>query len=168
MSKYEAKKPLSIVIDDGTQKIPVVNKFGKLICNIYIRPTDFSILDRYDKFVKDFNGIIAPLTGMNIDRDGKTEFESDWEVIKSVEAEIKKRFDELFDMEEADEIFKTRNAFSSVGGEFYCTKVLMAIGNVITAAINEESERSMKKSKKYLSRPEGDSDDRVLTDGDQN
>ena len=71
-------------------------------------------------------------------------------------------------MEEADEIFKTRNAFSSVGGEFYCTKVLMAIGNVITAAINEESERSMKKSKKYLSRPEGDSDDRVLTDGDQN
>ena len=158
MSKYEAKKPLSIVIDDGTQKIPVVNKFGKLICNIYIRPTDFSILDRYDKFVKDFNGIIAPLTGMNIDRDGKTEFESDWEVIKSVEAEIKKRFDEL----------KTRNAFSSVGGEFYCTKVLMAIGNVITAAINEESERSMKKSKKYLSRPEGDSDDRVLTDGDQN
>ncbi|MGN0494084.1 MAG: hypothetical protein ACI4F7_10590 [Acutalibacteraceae bacterium] len=165
MLKNEPKKALSVIVDDGTQKIPVVNKFGKLICNIYIRPTDFSILDRYDKFVKDFNTIIAPLSGMDIDREGNAKFENDWEIIKSVEAEIKNRFNELFDMDEADEIFKTRSAFSSIGGEFFCTKVLMAIGNVIASAINTESEKALKKANKYITPPtEGDVDAGVFTE----
>ena len=31
------------IVDDGTREIPIVNKFGKLICNIYIRPADISM-----------------------------------------------------------------------------------------------------------------------------
>lgn len=39
-------KMLRGVVDDGTREIPLVNKFGKLICKVYMRPADMSILDR--------------------------------------------------------------------------------------------------------------------------
>ena len=55
-----ALKDLKGVIDDGTREIPLVNKFGKLICNIYIRPGDLSILDRYEDLTKDFADIVKP------------------------------------------------------------------------------------------------------------
>lgn len=140
----------TVVIDDGTQEIPIVNKFGKLICKVHIRPGDWSILDRYEKFIKDINAIIAPLQNIDIDREGNAETESGWKTLKSVEADIKKRFNELFDMDEADEIFAKRNAFSSVHGEFYCTKVLVALGSVIASTINMEVAESKRRTEKYL------------------
>ena len=143
-------KDFCAVVDDGTREIPLVNRFGKLICNVYIRPADFSILDRYNSMVKDFETIVEPLNGITIANDGTAQFDKDWEILKSVEDEIKKRFNELFDMEEADAIFEKRNAFSSVGGHFFCENVLLALEDVITDAINEEAERSKARVAKYL------------------
>lgn len=164
--------PLCATVDDGTREITVKNKFGKVICNIYIRPTDLSILDRYEKFQKDFEKIVEPLKSISIDRDGTATFEKDWAVIKSVETEIKSRFNELFDMDEADDIFATRNAFASVHGNFFCFNVLNALGGVIADAINAESDRIVHSSKveKYITPPtdtaEGDEDAGVFTNGD--
>lgn len=154
-------KPLSVTVDDGTQEITIKNKYGKVICNIYIRPTDLSILDRYEKFQSDFEKIVEPLQNISIERDGTASFEKDWEVIKSVEAEIKKRFNDLFDMDEADDIFATRNAFASVHGNFYCFNVLNALGGVIVDAINTESDRvaHSEKVNKYLTPPADTTED---------
>ena len=127
-----------------------MNRFGKLICNVYIRPADFSILDRYNSMVKDFEAIVEPLNGITIANDGTAQFDKDWEILKSVEDEIKKRFNELFDMEEADAIFEKRNAFSSVGGHFFCENVLLALEQVIVDAVNEEAEKSKARVAKYL------------------
>ena len=138
------------VVDDGTREIPIYNKFGKLICNVYMRPADFSIIDRYNDFIKDFDDIVKPLSGLDIKRDGTAEFDDDWEALKKVEQEIKDRFNALFDMEEADEIFAKRNAFSAVGGEFFCAKVLVALGEVILSAINEEAALSKARVDKYM------------------
>lgn len=138
------------VVDDGTREIPIVNKFGKLICNVYIRPSDLSILDRYEALMRDFEEIVKPLENVDISRDGTAFFEEGWAVLKGVETELKKRINELFDMEEADDIFAKRNAFSSVGGEFFCTHVLNALGDVIIAAVKEESAQSQKRMEKYL------------------
>ena len=149
-TKALTPKELRAVVDDGTREIPLLNKFGKLICNIYFRPADFSIIDRYNAMVKDFEGIVKPLSEISLANDGTAQFDKDWEVLKSVEDEIKKRFNELFDMEEADEIFAKRNAFSSVGGHFFCENVLLALEDVITDAINEEAERSKARVAKYL------------------
>lgn len=143
-------KELRAVVDDGTREIPLVNRFGKLICNIYIRPADFSIIDRYNAMLTDFEDIIKPLSEISLANDGTAQFDKDWEVLKAVEDEIKKRFNELFDMEEADEIFSKRNAFSSVGGRFFCENVLLALEGVITDAINEEAEKSKERVSKYL------------------
>lgn len=143
-------KVLKGVVDDGTREIPLVNKFGKLICNVYIRPADFSIIDRYNALMGDFEKIVQPLEDLSLKNDGTAAFDADWAVLKSVEADLKKKIDELFDMEEADAIFSTRNPFSSVGGEFFCLRVLQSLEGVIATAVEEEAALSQKRMSKYL------------------
>lgn len=139
-----------IVIDDGTRKIPIENQFGKHICDIYIRPTDFSILDRYQATVRDFKTVLEPLQSMSLNNDGSASFDKDWKTLKQVEEQIIKKINELFDMDEAAAIFKDRSPFASVGGEFYCMKVLTAIAEVITSALEEEAEASKARTSEYL------------------
>lgn len=139
------------VIDDGTREIPIVNKFGKLICNIYIRPADLSILDRYKQLTTDFNSIVEPLKNLDINNDGTASFDDDWKILKSVENELKQRINALFDMDEADAIFATRNPFSCIGGKFFCESVIEVIGNIIAEAVEEEMELSKARTDKYLS-----------------
>lgn len=157
------------VIDDGTREIPLVNKFGKLICNIYIRPADLSILDRYNQLSADFKTIVEPLKALSIKNDGTASFDADWQVLKSVENELKRRINALFDMDEADEIFAKRNPFSSVGGKFFCESIIEVIGNIIAEAVEDEMELSKARTDKYLSDiqpttpPEVSGDDRNVT-----
>ena len=53
-------------------------------------------------------------------------------------------------MDEADEIFKTRSPFSSIGGVFFVERVLNAIGEAITAQIKEEAALSQARIAKYV------------------
>lgn len=157
------------IIDDGTREIPLVNKFGKLICNIYIRPADLSILDRYNQLAADFSSIVEPLKTLDIKNDGTATFDADWQVLKSVETELKRRINALFDMDEADDIFAKRNPFSSVGGKFFCESVIEVIGNIITEAVEDEMKLSKARTDKYLSdiqptaTPEVNGDVRTVT-----
>lgn len=143
-------KELRGIVDDGTREIPILNKFGKLICKVHIRPADFSIVDRYNDLMKDFDEVVKPLAELGIKPDGTAEFEKDWSTLKGIESALKERINALFDMDEADEIFAKRNAFSSVGGQFFCERVLNALGDVIVEAIEEESKASRERMEKYL------------------
>lgn len=143
-------KTLRGVIDDGTREIPLYNKFGKLICKVHVRPADYSIIDRYNALMKDFDAVVAPLKKISIKNDGTAAFDRDWDIIKKVEADLMTKLNALFDMDEAEEIFATRNPFSSVGGEFFCIRVLTALGKLITEAIEEETELSKKRMSKHL------------------
>lgn len=145
---------LRAVVDDGTREIPLVNKFDKLICNIYIRPADFSIIDRYNDLKDRIESIVAPLKELSLNNDGTATFEKDWEVLKKVEEDVKREFDALFDMEEADEIFAKRNPFSSVHGQFFALRVFEALGGILEQAIAEEAALSQKRVAKYLTQSE--------------
>jgi hypothetical protein len=101
--------------------------------------------------IKGFEDIVKPLENLEINNDGTATFEKDWEVLKKVELDLKQKFDELFDMEEADEIFAKRNPFSSVNGHFFAEIVLVALGEVINKAIDEEAKLSEQRTSKYLS-----------------
>lgn len=148
-------KELVGVVDDGTREIPLKNKFGKLICKIYFRPADLAIYDRYKALAADLEKIVAPLANIDIAADGTANTDTEWAVLKSVEADLKDRLNKLFDMEEADAIFTTRNPFSSVGGEFFCTRVITALGGVIEQAMQEEMQLSQDRVGKYLTDTEG-------------
>lgn len=147
-------KVLQSVVDDGTREVQLVNKFGKLICTIHIRPSDVSIVDRYDELVSNLENILQPLVGIKLKNDGTAAFEEGWATLKKVEDELKKRINFLFDMDDADAIFATRAPFSSVGGEFFCVRVINALGSVIETAITKEYAASEQRMSKYLKKQE--------------
>ena len=139
-----------VVIDDGTREYHLVNAFGKPICTIHFRPADFSIIDRYNAMMKDFPSIVEPLKNLSLKADGTAAFDEDWKVLKAVEADIKDRLNKLFDMDDAEKIFATRNAFSSIGGQFFCLRVLESLQSVVVAAVEEEAKLSQQRMSKYL------------------
>lgn len=138
-------------IDDGIKEIQLNNRYGQQICKIHFRPADYSILDRYNEFVEDFQTIVKPLENLDIKANGDATFEDQWAEIKKVENEIIDRFNKLFDMEDANEIFAKRHAFSSINGTFFCEIVLNALGDIISEEITKEMKKSQKKIEKYLS-----------------
>ena len=146
----EKKKILTTAIDDGTQEIQLTNMYGDAICKVRFRPTDFSILDRYAAFTNDFESIVEPLKQIGISNNGEADTDESWKILKGVETEIIKRFNGLFDMSDAEKIFEKRNAFSSVNGKFFCENVLLALGDVVANAIEEETKSRQKKMEKYL------------------
>ena len=150
MAKDKTVNKNTVVIDDGTREITLVNKFGALICKIHIRPADFSIIDRYNQMMMDFDSMIEPLKSLSLKNDGTAAFEKDWLTLKRVEDVLKDRNNDLFDMNEADAIFARRNPFSSVGGTFYCVQVLNALQEMVANAVEEETKKSEQRMSKYL------------------
>lgn len=144
-------KNLTVVVDDGTKEYTLTNKQGKVICKVCFRPADYSIIDRYNAMVDELGKIVQPLEAVSLKNDGSAVFEDDWAVIKSVEQQLVDKLNALFDMEDAAAIFEKRHAFSSVGGEFFCFRVIEALGNVISSAVTEEAKLSQKRMAKYMS-----------------
>ena len=137
------------VIDDGTKPIVLQNQFGQEIATLYIRVSDIGIVDRYNAMAKELEKAIIPLKDIALNNDGTATFEKDWAILKQVEGEIIDRINSLFDITNAADIFKTRNAFSSIGGEFFVEKVLAGIGNIISKGIEAEAKKAQKRTNKY-------------------
>lgn len=140
----------AITIDDGTREYQICNTFGRRIGTVYFRPADISILDRYQEVMERLPQEISELSQISITNDGKAAESEGWATLKRVEAKLKDEINFLFDTDSADELFKTRNPFSSIGGEFWVTKILDALGGVIKEAVEEESRLSNERMKKYL------------------
>ena len=139
------------VIDDGTREIPLYNKFGKLICKVHIRLSDWSIVDRLEAFKADFANAVEPLKQISIKNDGTAESQDDWQAFKAVETEVKNQINKLFDLDDADDIFAARNPLSSVNGRFFCESVIEALGDIIVKALNDEAAATKERMDKYLS-----------------
>ena len=69
--------PMEIVINDGSERVPIKNLSGEEIGVFYFRPTDIGIIDRYNKIAKEFGGITEPLDRAEIGPDGTVEDLSD-------------------------------------------------------------------------------------------
>lgn len=145
-----AHKNLSAVIDDGTKEIAIYNRYDQPICKVHIRPSDLSILDRFKEMEDSFDDVFEPLRGIDINADGSGDSDAAWTAIKAAEKIMLDKLNTVFDSDEVSQIFAKRNAFSSVGGEFFCTKVINALGGLIADAINEETAASEKRMSKYL------------------
>ena len=61
---------VGIVIDDGTEEVPITNLRGQRVGVFYVRPTDLGIVHRYDEFVKGFDSILEPIQRVNLNSDG--------------------------------------------------------------------------------------------------
>jgi len=144
-------------VDDGTREVTLVNTYGKVICKLHFRTGELAIRDRFNALSEDLPKIVEPLERVNLNPDGNTdESDAGWATLKQVEGAIKQRINALLDMDEADEIFKTRSPFSSIGGVFFVEHVLNAIGEAITAQIKEEAALSRARIAKYTDDVAGD------------
>ena len=45
----EVKEPMEIIVDDGSVTVPIKNQDGELVGEFRFRPTDFNIVNRYNK-----------------------------------------------------------------------------------------------------------------------
>lgn len=137
------------VLDDGTKEIIVQNNYGEEICKLHIRSGDLSIMDRYKELMNEYAEIVKPLASLHVEEDGSSDIDSEWEIIKGVEAKLIDKIDYVFGMKDAKKLFASRNAFSGIGGSFYIEKVLDMLGRVVAQSIDEEGEKTRKRLEKY-------------------
>lgn len=129
-----------IVVDDGSVKESITNKYGDEIGVFYFRPTDIGIIDRYNKIAADFDKITAPLEYVNINADGTVDENNGAEMRAMEEATdgLYKACNYLFNGNFAEAFFGKMHPFSPVGGRFYCETALDAVGKYISRRFDRE------------------------------
>lgn len=141
----------AIVIDDGSIKVPIRNKQGDEIGVFYVRPTDISIIERYNRVADDFEKITAPLENVNINPDGTVDENNaaEYEALKQAEKNLYEACDFLFGGNMSEAFFGRMHPFSPVGGRFYCENVLEALAKYISAQFSSEAAKINKRVGKY-------------------
>lgn len=142
---------MTLVVDDGSEKIPICNKFGDEIGVFYFQPTDIGIIERYNKVIGEFDKITEPLENVNISGDGSSESkeQAEQEALKEAEKRLFEACDYLFGGNFAEAFFGKMNPFSPVNGRFYCENALNAVGRYISQQFNREVGKVNARVQKY-------------------
>lgn len=147
----EESKTSSIVIDDGSIEVPIVNKTGREIGKFYFRPTDVGIVARYNELADSFSEITKPIENVSVNADGTVnEFnENDMAAMHEAEQRLYAACDKLFGGNMAEAFFGKMHPFSPIGGKFYCENVLSAVGKYIEKQFSIEVKRINARVDKY-------------------
>lgn len=146
------KRPaFEIVVDDGSVKVPVRNKFGDVIGEFYFTPTDTNIVDRYNEVVNKVDEVIAPLKHVNINPDGTADSnDADGiEALHKATARLYELFDYLFGGNMSEAFFGKTHPFSPINGVFYFENALETVGRFISAQHDREIEKINKRVSQY-------------------
>lgn len=152
MAEENKQKSLEIVVDDGSQRIPIKNLAGDEIGVFYFRPTDVGIIKRFNETVAKFDRITEPLEGIAIAPSGEAD-ESDTKAAAALEEAEKRLYeacDYIFDGNMSEAFFGKMNPFSPVGGVFYCETALNRVGDFIAAQFDQETKKVNKRLSQYV------------------
>lgn len=143
---------LEIVVDDGSQRIPIKNLAGDEIGVFYFRPTDIGIIQRYNDTVSKFDEIVAPLENVDITAEGTAEAgdAAAMEAIKEAEKRLFEACDYIFDGNMSEAFFGKMHPFSPVGGVFYCETALNKVGTFIATQFEQETTKINKRLNQYV------------------
>lgn len=143
---------LSIQVDDGKQRVPVLNRIGEQIGYFDFRPTDLGIIERYNAMADRFDEITKPLENVSISVEGTADNENDEQAVAAL-TEAKKRLfalcDEMFGGNMSVAFFGSMHPFSPVDGAFYCEHAIEAVGKFISAQFDTETVKISKRMRKY-------------------
>ena len=140
---------MNIVVDDGSRRVPIMNTQGEEIGVFSFRPTDVGIIKRYNEMVNGFDSIVEPLESLYGAGDDITDPKY-VEALNAAEGRLYQAVNTLFDRDDAaDAFFGKMNPFSPVEGEFYCARVLTAVGQYINGAFDTETAKFSANAKKY-------------------
>ena len=148
--EMEKKNP-EIVIDDGSQRVPVKNRQGEEIGVFYFRPTDMGIVDRYNRMVDKFDEITAPLEDISLNADGTADTvnQKDADALREAEKRLFEMCDYMFGGNMSEAFFGRMHPFSPVNGSFYCEKAIEAVGQYISAQFEQETKKISSRVGKY-------------------
>ena len=152
MAENKKQATLEIVVDDGSQRVPIRNTSGEEIGVFYFRPTDVAIIQRYNDTIAKFDEILAPLENVSIGADGTADETDDAALAALNEAE-KRLFDAcdyIFGGNLSEAFFGKMHPFSPIGGVFYCETVLNKVGQFIAAQFEQETGKISKRLDGYI------------------
>ena len=139
---------MNITVDDGSRRVPIMNTSGEEIGAFTFHPTDIGIIQRYNDMVDSFDGIVAPLEALDGDVDPADQKYA--QALGTATDGLYQAVNTLLGSDDAASAFFGRmNPFSPVDGEFYCARVLGALGEYIGAAFETETAKFSDKAKKY-------------------
>ncbi len=143
---------MEITVDDGSQRVPIKNKFGEEVGVFYFRPTDIGIVDRYNKMADRFDEITAPLEHISIAPDGGTvdgATQEEVDALHEAEKRLYQAVDYMFGGNMAEAFFGKMHPFSPVNGVFYCETAIEAVGKYISAQFEQETRKVTKRVSRY-------------------
>lgn len=146
-----------IVVDDGMREVPIKNLKGDQIGVFKFRPTDFGIIDRFNKLTEDFDKIVEPLDNININADGTAD-ELDNASVNALHEAEKRLYtacDEMFGGNMSEAFFGSIHPFSPVNGIFFCETALTAVGQFIGKQFDSETKKINNRVKKYTNKYAG-------------
>ena len=146
-------KKLQIVVDDGFEKIPVMNTHGDEIGVLYFNPSDVGIIERYNNIAGKFDAITEPMTREA--PEGLSDAEKmQWNIDRTKEASerLYEACNELFGGDFASAFFGRTNPWSPKNGKFYCEEALEKVGNFFASYFEKEVKAIESRTSKYLNR----------------
>lgn len=152
MSEKNKQAALEIVVDDGSQRVPIRNVAGDEIGVFYFHPTDVGIIQRFNETMSKFDDIVAPLEQVDINSDGTADTNNDAaiEALGEAEKRLFEACDYIFGGNMSTAFFGKMHPFSPIGGVFYCESVLDKVGNFIAAQFEQETVKINNRLKKYV------------------
>lgn len=143
-----------IVVDDGYERVAIVNRRGEELGAFWFMPTDTGLVDRFEKLSNGFDEIVEPLKDIDISPDGT----SDMEALREAERRLCDALDETFGEGFSEASFTKVRPFSPVNGAFYVENVLNGVGSFITSRFGREVKKINSRVAKYtrdFQRPNG-------------
>ena len=151
MAENMKNMSMNIVVDDGSRRVPIMNKSGEEIGAFTVHPTDLGIIERFNHLAGKFDEIVAPLTGLEDDDEPNLTDPKYTTALNDATGRMLAAVDELLGSDGAGaEFFGKMNPFSPVDGDFYCTHVLNALGVYIGQVFEAETAKFNAKAQKYL------------------
>ena len=147
-------KELKITVDDGSTRVPIVNKAGDEIGVFYFKPTDMNLIKRCNEIGPAIDDVAASLSKLEERVDGENTTEKTEEVLKDAEQKLCDLIDYLFDGNASEAFFGKTNPFSLINGEFYFQSVFDIVTDFITKQFNAEAKRMTNNVSKYTNKYE--------------
>lgn len=147
----DIQKINGIVVDDGSVKETIRNKFGEEVGVFYFRPTDVGMVDRYNEIAEKFDKITEPLEQANINPDGTADGDDDvsMEAMREAENRLYEACDYLLGGNFSEAFFGKMKPFSPVNGRFYCEIAIEAVGQYISQQFDRETQKVNARVLKY-------------------
>lgn len=150
-NRHTNTQNISITVDDGSIRVPILNKYKTEIGVFFVRPTDIGIIDRWNKVASEFDKVTAPLESVNIGPDTTVDEQDEAEqaALKEAEKRLYEACDYLFGGNMSEAFFGKIHPFSPVNGRFYCEHALSAVSAFISRQFNREVAKVNNRVERY-------------------